>query len=243
VNDEPCLWLRNLWSFHGQLVSWLRVETAVAQAQADAGLIPPEAAFQLATASLPDEQEVLAEEEKTRHDVVAFLWVLKRQLKTEGQGFLHYGLTSSDVVDTALALRLQETMRHFRVLSPLVTQPYFNRAEREIGFGKLSGAVGMHSDYCPPEVEEAALRELGLQVEPVSTQIVSRDRHATMVADLTLASYLLSRIGRGQSAGPAPLLVALENVALWHERDISHSSTERVIMVDLLFHLDRQLHS
>ncbi len=253
-------------------------------------------------------------EERTNHDVVAFVEGIGSMIGEDSRYF-HYGLTSSDVLDTATSLALVEagriilraledmrevlwdlSERHkhtvtvgrthgvhaeptsfgLKVLSwfseTCRNMERMRRAIEEVSFGKISGAVGNYANV-PPEVEEKALSYLGLKAEPVSTQVVPRDRHAHFIATLALIAAGIERIAvelrhlqrtevleveepfregqRGSSAMPhkknpivcerltglsrimrSYVTVALENVVLWHERDISHSSTERYVFPD-----------
>lgn len=253
-------------------------------------------------------------EERTNHDVVAFVEGIGTMIGEDSR-FFHYGLTSSDVLDTANSLALVEagkilldalkklcdvlwdTANRYRY-TPTIGRTHgvhaeptsfglkvlgwysemkrnvlrLERAIEEVSYGKISGAVGNYANV-PPEVEERALSYLGLKAEPVSTQVVPRDRHAYYLATLGIVAAGIERIAveirhlqrtevleveepfkegqRGSSAMPhkknpitcerltglsrmmrAFVEPALENVALWHERDISHSSVERYIFPD-----------
>jgi adenylosuccinate lyase len=253
-------------------------------------------------------------EERTNHDVVAFVEGIGTMIGEDSR-FFHYGLTSSDVLDTANSLALVEagkilldalkklcdvlwnTANRYRY-TPTIGRTHgvhaeptsfglkvlgwysemkrnvlrLERAIEEVSYGKISGAVGNYANV-PPEVEERALSYLGLKAEPVSTQVVPRDRHAHYLATLGIVAAGIERIAveirhlqrtevleveepfkegqRGSSAMPhkknpitcerltglsrmmrAFVEPALESVALWHERDISHSSVERYIFPD-----------
>ncbi len=302
---------------------WLKVEIEAANAASLAGLIPAEHAQALA-AKLPEldvaalTARALALEETLKHDVIAFLSACEEHLGPEAAS-LHYGLTSSDVVDTALACQLrdaaQQTLaRLAQVLealkrridehryTPMVGRSHgmhgepttfgvvlaghyaelarqrrrLEQAAQEIAFGKLSGAVGTFA-HLPPSVEASVMRALDLTPEPLATQVIPRDRHALLFTTLAGLGASIERLAtnirhwqrselgeaeepftqgqRGSSAMPHkrnPIgsenlcgvarllrgyaLSALEDVALWHERDISHSCVERVIGPDA-FHL------
>ncbi len=315
-----------VWSELNRFRLWLRVELAVCRAWHRLGKIPEEALRAIEERTYVDE-EVLERirdyEKRYKHDVLAFVSAIGEQIH-EYSHYFHMGLTSSDVVDTALALQLKEALefiirdvdelmevlkdlaiRHRRTLmmgrthgvhaEPITLGLKFlswyeelkrNRqrlteALENISYGKLSGAVGTYSNL-DPAVEELALEELGLKVEPVSTQIVPRDRHAQVMYALAQTATSLERFAteirhlqrtevlelsepftegqRGSSAMPhkknpihaericglarvirANLIVALENVPLWHERDISHSSAERVVLPDSTIALDYML--
>ncbi|MFN3947765.1 MAG: adenylosuccinate lyase [Aquificaceae bacterium] len=315
-----------IWSDLNKFRLWLRVELAVCKAWHKLGKIPASALEEIEKKTYVDEKvlEKIEEYEKRyRHDVLAFVSAISEQIPQHSHYF-HMGLTSSDVVDTALALQLIEALKlilqdmekvlerlrelaiehkdtlmmgrtHGVHAEPITLGLKFlswyeelkrNRerllqALDNISYGKLSGAVGTYSNL-HPEVERLALEELGLKVEPVSTQIVPRDRHAQVVYALASTACALERFAteirhlqrtevlelmepfkegqRGSSAMPhkknpihaerlcglarlirANLLVALENIPLWHERDISHSSAERIILPDSTIALDYML--
>lgn len=314
-----------IWSEEHKIELWLRVEIAVAEAWAEQGIVPTEALERIrqARCDLARMREIEAEVD---HDVIAFIRATVESIGEDAGRYFHFGLTSSDVIDTALALQLTEAtdlllaglerlrdvvgeqaVRHRRTVmigrthgvhaEPITLgfklagwyaelerqRNRLERAREDIRVGKISGAVGTHA-HVPPEVEEAALRRLGLRVDPVSTQVVGRDRHAAYVATLAGIGATLDRFATevrhlqrtevreleepfdptnmGSSAMPhkrnpheserisglARLLrgyahAAFENVALWHERDISHSSVERVILPDACIVLDFMLDS
>jgi adenylosuccinate lyase len=300
-----------VWSEEHKLDTWLQVEILVCEGWARAGVVPAEAmaAIRNASYNLERAQEI---ERETHHDVISFLRSVQERLGPEGR-FIHLGLTSSDVVDTALAVRLVEagkllrtgldglteaviaaatTYRHTLVIGRthgIHAEPTtfgfklavwvaelrrararLDAAVEDIAVGKISGAVGTHTTV-PPSIEEYVCAQLGLQVEPVSSQIVQRDRHAHFSATLALLGSSLEKMAQeirhlqrtevgeafepfgagqqGSSAMPhkrnpekcericglARILrgfsvTAMENVALWHERDISHSSAERITL-------------
>jgi adenylosuccinate lyase len=302
-----------IWSEEHKLDTWLRVEILVCEGWARQGAIPEEAmaAIRKASYDLERAQEI---ERETHHDVISFLRSVQERLGPEGR-FIHLGLTSSDVVDTALAVRLVEAGALLRTVLDGLTEAVIAAAQKyrdtlmigrthgihaepttfgfklaawvdelrrarmrldaaieDIAVGKVSGAVGTHATI-PPSVEEYVCAELGLRVELVSTQIVQRDRHAQFSATLALIGSSLERMAQeirhlqrtevseafepfgagqqGSSAMPhkrnpekcericglARILrgfsvTAMENVALWHERDISHSSAERITLPD-----------
>jgi adenylosuccinate lyase len=312
-----------IWTDAARFEAMLRVELAIARAQAARGLIPA-AALEVMTDRASIDVERIAEIEKTTdHDVVAFVSQVAETIGPEGR-FLHLGLTSSDVIDTALALQLRAAgARLLEVADALVValvararteadtvmmgrthsvhaEPTtfglklagwafeVDRGRRrlatavdEIGTGKISGPVGTYS-HLGPEIEAEVLGELGLHVDPVSTQIVQRDRHAALLTSIAVLGGTLERIAteirnlqhteigevqepfragqKGSSAMPHkrnPILseriaglarllrgyahTALEDQPLWHERDISHSSAERVILPDATIVLDYML--
>jgi len=315
-----------IWSDLNKFRLWLKVELAVCRAWHKLGKIPQEALKEIEKRTFVDEkvvEKIYQYERVYKHDVLAFVSAINEQIP-EYSHYFHMGLTSSDVVDTALALQIREALglileglekvlQRLRSLAiehkntlmmgrthgvhaePMTLGLKFLswyeemkrnkkrllQALEEISYGKLSGAVGTYSNL-DPEVERLALEELGLKVEPVSTQVVPRDRHAQVMYALASTACALERFAteirhlqrtevlevlepfgkgqRGSSAMPhkknpihaerlcglariirANLLVALENIPLWHERDISHSSAERVILPDSTIALDYML--
>jgi adenylosuccinate lyase len=316
--------MARIWSDEGKLERWLEVELAALDGWAEVGVMPAEAAETIRSKAVAPTPERVAEiEEKTHHDLAAFVDAVASELGAEGRWF-HYGLTSSDVVDTALALQMSaagelvlvgldrafdavlERAEEHRLtltigrthgvhaepttfgLKLAVWAFELDRARRRVAaaldgvrVGKLSGAVGNYAAI-DPEVERVACERLGLEPEPAATQVVQRDRHADLLSALALAAASLERFaleirhlartevaevqepfGKGQkgsSAMPhkrnpvvaericglarvvrAASIVGLENVALWHERDISHSSAERVTIPDAFLALDYML--
>ena len=320
--------LGELWSDATKYATWLEVELAACEAMEhpDAGLVPAGTAQRLRGLRLALDPARIDEIELTvKHDVIAFLTHVEELAGAEAR-WLHFGLTSSDVLDTAFALLLtRATDRLLPRLDALVTalarkadehratvmigrshgmhaepitfgmalaghlcemkrgRSRLLAARAEIAVGKLAGAVGSYA-HLSPAIEQRALDALGLRPETVATQIVARDRHAAFFAALALCAAGIERLatnlrhwqrtelgeaeesfGRGQkgsSAMPhkrnpisaenlcglgrvvrAALGPALEDVCLWHERDISHSSVERVIAPDatttLAFMLER----
>jgi adenylosuccinate lyase len=313
-----------IWSEEFKYQTWLRVELAVCEAYARRGRIPADAMARIRTKARVDIGRILAIQERVKHEMIALLTSLEEQLGEDSR-FVHIGLTTSDVWDTATALQLRDAVelliadqerlqkalgtlavRHRDTLTigrthgvhaeptsfGLKVAVWYAEAGRNverlrrgraaIAVGKLSGAVGNFA-HVEPELEADVCRELGLEAEPASTQIVQRDRHAEFCAMLALAAASLEKIalevrglqrteiqealepfGEGQKGsssmphkrnpelaericGLARLirtnaLAALENVALWHERDISHSSVERVILPDSTIALDYVLH-
>ena len=306
--------MRAIWSDEHRFELWLRIEILACEAWAELGRVPRDALPKIRQASF-EVARIRQVEESVGHDVIAFLTVVGESVGQPEARWLHLGLTSSDVVDTAFALQVQESaeliqsdlgklreacaalaLEHRR--TPMVGRTHGIHAEpitfgfkvagwvaeldrararvaaatAEAAAGKLSGAVGTHATV-DPRVEEHVCSSLGLSVDPVSTQVVSRDRHAAFMNALAVAAATMERIAleirhlqrsevsearepfgaeqKGSSAMPHkrnPVLTEricglarvvrgyaateLENVALWHERDISHSSAERVIFPD-----------
>jgi adenylosuccinate lyase len=316
--------MKRIWSDESRLARWLEVELAALEGWAEVGAVPREAVDEIRARAVPPTAERVAElEEETQHDVAAFVDAVSAELGDAGRWF-HYGLTSSDVLDTATALQVREAGALIiddveRALETVVrraeehrdtvmvgrthgvhAEPLtfgaklagwafeldrngerLSRALDEVAVGKLAGAVGTYGGG-DPEVERIACERLGLAVEPVSTQVVPRDRYADLLSALALAAASLERFAteirhlartevrevqepfrrgqKGSSAMPhkrnpvvaericglarvvrAAAAVGLENVALWHERDISHSSAERIVLPDAFLALDYML--
>lgn len=303
-----------IWSEENKLQCWLKVEVAAAEAMGELDIIPPQAARTIREKARFDLDRVNEVEKTTRHDVIAFLTAVGENVGPEGR-WLHYGMTSSDCLDTALALQMVQSMdlilgslRRLKEAVKIRAQEHrktpcigrthgvhaevttfglklaswhaqLERDESRLGaayetvrVGKISGAVGTFA-HLGPEVEERVCRALGLEPDPVSTQIVQRDRHAEYLWAIASLGATLDRLateirhlqrsevreaeepfGKGQKGSSAMphkrnpvvceqisglarllrcnLTAALENVPLWHERDISHSSVERVILPD-----------
>ena len=305
--------LARIWSEEARIRRWLLVEATVAEVEERLGIVPEGTSAGLKGLKL-DLGRIAEIEKVVGHDIIAFLLAIKEK-KRRNVDFVHYGLTSYDLVDTALSMALQESgqiiLKSLKELASVLKrkakayqdQPIMGRthgmfaeptllglkflsfyeetkrniqrlrlAIEEISYGKISGAVGTYSQLSP-KVERMVLRRLGLKPEPVSTQIIPRDRHSFFLSALALIAAGLERIGlevrllsrsevgefqepfgkgqRGSSAMPHkknPILserisglarvirgyltCALENISLWHERDISHSSVERIILPD-----------
>jgi adenylosuccinate lyase len=317
---------QDLWSQKRKYEAWFDVEVAACRAMENAGIVPAGTADEVAHFREKLDPDAIDEIEKvTRHDVIAFLTHVEG-LAGEPARWLHRGMTSSDVLDSSLALLLVEATdmlltRLDAVLEALRTRieehrhtPAIGRshgihaeplsfglilaghyaelardrvrllaAREEIAVGKIAGAVGTYA-HLTPAIEAEALDSLGLRPESASTQVVARDRHAMYLSVLGVIAAGIERFStnvrhwqrtevgeaeehfkkgqKGSSAMPhkrnpvltenlcglgrvvrAAVVPGLENVALWHERDISHSSVERMMMPDatatLAFMLDR----
>jgi len=312
-----------VWSEEARFAAMLRVELAVAKAQVVRGMVPGEANAAIARRARVDVDRIAEIEKTTDHDVIAFVSQVAESVGPEGR-FLHLGLTSSDVVDTGLALQLRAAGDLLlgdadALLATLVARARSEagtvmmgrthsvhaepttlglklagwafelardrarlaRAFEDMATGKISGPVGTYS-LLAPDLEAEVLADLGLDADPVSTQIIQRDRHAAVVAAIAITGGSLERFAtevrnlqhteigelmepfrsgqKGSSAMPHkrnPILceriaglarllrgyagAALENQPLWHERDISHSSAERVLLPDATILLDYML--
>ncbi len=312
-----------IWSDQRRYETWLEVELAAADAMAEAGIVPAEAAGELRARAAFDIARIEEIELTTQHDVIAFTTAVAEKVGPSAR-WLHFGLTSSDVIDTAQAIQMRESCdliikgiaalleavreraaEHRR--TPMIGRTHgvhaepmtfgvklalwyaelqrdldrLLRAREVISVGKVSGAVGTFA-HLDPEIESRVCERLGLQPAPVSSQVIQRDRHAELMAALAITAASLEKFaleirglqkteigeveepfGKGQkgsSAMPhkrnpigceqitglarllrANAMAAFENVALWHERDISHSSVERVILPDSFIALDHML--
>jgi adenylosuccinate lyase len=311
--------MKRVWSDENKYQKWLDVELATAEAWAEEGVIPQDDMARLREARY-NHQRMMEIFETTRHDVTAFLTSITEGIGPEGR-WLHLGMTSSDMLDTAQALQMVEAgqlllqdlddaiqaleVQAVRYKDTIMmgrthgvhAEPmtfglklalWWDELRRQrarlveacesIRVGKISGAVGTHATI-PPSVEERVCQRLGLQVAPVSNQVIQRDRYAHFVTTLALIAASLEKFateirglqrtevheveepfGQGQTGsssmphkrnpelaericGLARLIrghsvTALENVALWGERDISHSSAERIILPDSCLALD-----
>lgn len=306
--------MSDLWTGGARWHFVMQVEVAVAEVQAQLGIIPKAAAQDIAQKAKFNVDEINEIEKQTKHDVIAFVTNAAQYIGENGR-FLHYGLTSSDVLDTALGLQIKKASevllssvaRWDKALLKLIADHHDTvcagrthgmhgepttfgfkmagfltelrrnrerlvRATTQLQIGKLSGAVGTYSAL-PPEVEKLVCEKLGLKPESVATQVIPRDRHAELAWSIAMLGTAMERLAvelrhlqrtevsevnegfsagqKGSSAMPhkrnpisaenltgaarmlrAYLSAALENVALWHERDISHSSVERVFLSD-----------
>jgi adenylosuccinate lyase len=315
--------IREIWEDSCKFSIWLEIEFLACEAMAQLGLIPVADARAIRARGKFSIPEILEIEKRTNHDVIAFLENVASYIGPEAR-WMHQGLTSSDVLDTALAVQLvrssdillEDTAQLREVVAqkarqyketPMIGRSHgihaepitfglkmalmfdeFGRAERrlrsareEIAVGKLSGAVGTHA-HLDPKLEAIVCEKLGLKADPLSTQVVQRDRHAQFSANLAVIASSIDRWAtefrhlqrtevleaeeffspgqKGSSAMPhkrnpitgerlsglariirGNAVAALESVALWHERDISHSSVERIIFPDSCILMDYML--
>jgi len=315
--------MTRIWSDENRFRLWQEVETTVCEVRADRGEIPADAAREIRSRGGFDTARVLEIERTVQHDVIAFLTSMAEHVGPASR-FVHQGMTSSDLLDTAFALQIREAGAVLRaslvdLLDALEARARehrdtvmigrshgihaepttfglkllvywsalerglrrLDRAQEEIGYGQISGAVGTIA-HLAPEVEVETMRRLGLHPDPASTQVVQRDRHANWLQAVAVLGASLEQMaveirnlqrtdvheveesfGKGQKGssamphkknpivsekitGLARLLrgyahTALENVALWHERDISHSSVERIIFPDACHTLHHML--
>ena len=304
-----------IWSEQAKLDAWKQVEVLALEAWEKLGKVPTGTAVATEAAACPTPAEVADREEITNHDLAAFVDLLGSASGPEAAGWIHYGLTSSDVLDTAGGVLLKHSADLLIVALDALAEVVKRRAvvhrnthmigrthgiwaepttfglklaswafelgrdqirlrdAREVvAVGKASGAVGSYA-HVPPAVESHICSGLGLEIEPASTQVTARDRHAQYLTTLAIIGASIERMAteirhlqrsevgearesfdkghKGSSAMPHkrnPILsermtgmarllrgyaqVGLENVALWHERDISHSSAERVVLPD-----------
>ena len=317
-----------IWSEENKYRQWLEVELATAEALAETGEVPAEAARLLREHANFRVDRIQEIEREVRHDVIAFTSAAAESMAAAGHAsasrWLHYGLTSNDVVDTAQALLVRAASEIIRAgidalsltlkarafefkntvqigrthgihAEPITfglklalwydemqrNRTRFSAAAEGMRVGKISGAVGTFG-HIGPQAEERICRRLGLRPAPIASQVISRDRHAEYVASLALIAATLEKIAleirhlqrtevreaeepfsegqKGSSAMPHkrnPVVseqicglarvvrsnaqAAFENIALWHERDISHSSVERIILPDSTLLVDYML--
>ncbi len=306
--------MKELWSQSAKYSRWLKVELAVMQAYEEKGIIPSGTFAKAKENAHLDVGEIEEVEKDVNHDVIAFIKVATSRMGDEARYF-HYGMTSSDVVDTALSMaiveatdKIMEKLKRVMKVTFELANKYKNlptvgrthgvhaeitsfglkvlnwyaemeralqrlESEREkMAVGKISGAVGNYANISP-EIEALACKKLDLNPCKISTQVIHRDLHAEYVSMLAVVAGGIERVAteirhlqktevreveepfsskqRGSSAMPHkknPILcerlcgiarmirsysiAALEDVSLWHERDISHSSVERVIIPD-----------
>jgi adenylosuccinate lyase len=315
--------MKSLWSDYNRFQKWLDIELLACEAQAKLGVIPKSAVAKIKRKAKFDVSRIARIEEKTKHDVVAFLINLSENIGREAK-YVHFGMTSSDILDTSLSLLMREAgevilqdlenlalslkkkaflFRH----TPMIGRTHGIHAEpvtlglkfalwyaeiqrdaqrlksaiESISVGKISGAVGTFSNL-DPKVEEYVCKKLKLKPAPISSQIIQRDRHAEFMTALAIIAGSIEKFAteirslqrteileleegfakgqKGSSAMPHkrnPITcerlcglsrlvrtnaqAALENMTLWHERDISHSSVERVIVPDSTILVDYML--
>ena len=314
-----------VWSDANRFQKWLDVELAATDTLAEAGQVPREAAAILRQRSKVDVARINEIEARVKHDVIAFTMTITESIGDPAAArWLHYGLTSNDVVDTAQALQLRDASHlieaalvrfgealkkralefqhtvqigrtHGMHAEPITfglkvanwfaenrrNQERFAAAAKQMAVGKISGAVG-NCGHLGADIEEKICARLGLATDPITTQVIQRDRHAQYVTTLAIIAATLEQIAleirhlqrtevreaeepfggeqRGSSAMPhkrnpvgceqicglarvvrGNSVAALEDVALWHERDISHSSVERIILPDSTILIDYML--
>ena len=304
--------MREIWSEQRKLEIWLQIEILASEALCAAGLVPKKDLSQMKARAAFSIERCKELERTINHDVIAFTTNVSENIGEPASRWLHFGLTSSDIIDTAFAVQMVQAadiliadVKALRKViaakarkyqfTPMIGRSHgihaepttfglkmalmydeFGRALRRleaareaVAVGKLSGAVGT-SAHLSPRIEAEVCRKLGLQPAPIATQVIQRDLHAEYIATLALvaasverwatefrhlqrtevleAEELFTKGQKGSSAMPhkrnpitgerlsglarvlrGNAVAALENVALWHERDISHSSVERII--------------
>ncbi len=304
-----------IWTREFRFRKWLDIELAVLKAQSELGVIPEEIYAEVAEKADFTIEEIDQEEEKTKHEIVAFLNSVFSRVSDEAGRYIHYGLTSSDVMDTGTNLQLKDANAIIaqniddilKVLKRLVNKykytpiigrshgvhaepttfglklaifyAEFRRAKKrfadaraDVEVGKISGPVGNYT-MIDPKVEEMACDELGIGLAPITNQVVQRDRYAYYMTVMGVLASTIEKLAvelrnlartelseieepfsakqKGSSAMPhkrnpvgleqitglcrmirSYSMPAMENQALWHERDISHSSVERIILPD-----------
>ncbi|MEA3000242.1 MAG: adenylosuccinate lyase [Sphingomonadales bacterium] len=312
--------MASIWAAETRFRIWFEIEAHALDAMAELGIVPRESAQAVWDRGAFEPERIDAIEAEVKHDVIAFLTNVAEHVGPEAR-FLHQGMTSSDVLDTCLAVQLSgaadiliedvdqllavlKRRAHEHKLTPTIGRSHGIHAEpvtfglklafayaefarararlvaarAEVATAAISGAVGTFANI-DPGVETYVAAKMGLAVEPISTQVIPRDRHAMFFATLGVVASSVERLAteirhlqrtevleaeeyfspgqKGSSAMPHkrnPVLTenltglarmvrgyvtpALENVALWHERDISHSSVERYIAPDATVTLD-----
>jgi len=316
--------MREIWTEQRKLEIWLRIELLAAEALVQQGIVPKVDFLQMKERAAFNVERCKELERTLNHDVIAFTTNVAETINSPASRWLHFGLTSSDIVDTAFAVQMVQSadilIRDVQELrkviaakarehqfTPMIGRSHgihaepttfglklatmydefgraeerLNRAREIVAVGKLSGAVGT-SAHLSPDVEAYVCKALGLRPAPIATQVVQRDLHADFINALALVAASIERwatefrhlqrtevleveeyfaVGqKGSSAMPhkrnpitgerltglarvlrANAIAAMENVALWHERDISHSSVERIIFPDSCTLLDYML--
>lgn len=315
--------MERIWSDENKFNIWLQIEILAVEAHSKLGLVPEHAVEEIKRKAKFDIKRILEIEEKVKHDVIAFLTNVSENVG-EASRYIHYGMTSSDILDTCLALQMKQAgdlilddlyklldvlrnkaikykytimigRTHGVHAEPITlgfkfalwyeeTKRNIERMKKaidNISYGKIAGAVGTY-DNVNPFVERYVCEKLGLKVEPISTQIIQRDRHAEYMTSLAIIASSLEKFAmeirhlqrtevleveeyfsegqKGSSAMPhkrnpvrcerisglarvvrSNALASLENISLWHERDISHSSVERIIIPDSTILVDYML--
>jgi adenylosuccinate lyase len=313
--------MARLWTDEYRFQKMLAVEILATEALVKKKVVPSEALAKIKSKAKINVDRIREIEKEVKHDVIAFVTAVAETVGPEGHQYLHFGLTSSDVLDTALAVQMVEAAdlliadlselrktvaalakAHEKTLmmgrshgihgEPITfgfkvagwyseltrSDERLKRAKEVVGYGSISGAMGTFA-HLDPTVEAYVCDKLGLKPEPAATQVIPRDRHAEYMVELAVVASGIERIAteirhlqrtevleveepfskgqKGSSAMPhkrnpiasenlvglarlvrSNSIAAMENVALWHERDISHSSVERVILPDSTILLD-----
>lgn len=315
--------MKKLWELESKFSYYLKVELAVCEAYNELGLIPDDALLQIKRLAKFDVKRIDEIEKEVNHDVIAFLTNVNENIG-EASRYVHMGMTSSDVIDTAFALQIQKASELIledleKVIRTIKNKAeehkhtvcigrshgvhaepmtfgvklcnwldIFQRAKRrfelalgEISVGQISGPVGTYSNISP-EIEKITCEKLGLRPAKISTQVIARDIHANFMCTLALIASAVEQCAieirhlqktevleveeafkkgqKGSSAMPhkknpissenlsglarvvkSNAAAAMDNIALWHERDISHSSVERIIFPDSTILIDYML--
>ena len=317
--------MASIWKLENKFSYYLDVELAVVKAQVELGNFAPEVFKNIKNKAKFDIKRIDEIEKITRHDVIAFLENVNENVGKEFSPYIHKGLTSSDVIDTAFALQIKDSSkiinqdldelitsvkklafehkytvclgRSHGIAAEVITFGFkllnlldmlqrakdrFNYALNDVLVGQISGPCGTYSNI-DPEIEKKTCEILGLKPAKISTQVISRDRHASYIQAIALIGAVIENFSieirhlqrfevseveegfsngqKGSSAMPhkknpissenlsglarilrSNTISAMENIALWHERDISHSSVERVIFPDSTILIDYMLH-
>ena len=317
--------IKSIWELENKFNYYLQVELAVCEAYARLGIITENNLSEIKQRASFTVERIDEIEKEVKHDVIAFLTAVNESVGAENAKYIHMGLTSSDVIDTAFALQIKDSSKIIeKVLDELIilikelafkykntvcigrshgvhaevttfgfkllnwldelerAKKTFKYALDEIAVGQISGPVGTYSNISP-EVEKLACEKLHLLPAKISTQIISRDRHAKFISSMSIIASIIEQFAteirhlqrtevreveegfgknqKGSSAMPhkknpvlcenlcglarvvrSNMITAFENINLWHERDISHSSAERIIFPDTLTLVDFMLH-
>jgi adenylosuccinate lyase len=311
TNEE----IENIWDIQTKFEYYLKVELAVCEAQAEIGNFPKDDIQRIKDLAQISAERIEEIEQETHHDVIAFITNLKESVGKDLSQYIHIGLTSSDIIDTAFSLQIQDcgkfilkeldntistlknlALEHKNTIcigrshgmhAEIMTfglkllnwvdilereKKHFTYALEETRIGQISGAIGTYSNISP-EIEKIVCKKLNLKPARISTQIIARDIYAYFIQSLSMIATVIEQFAteirhlqrteimeaaegfskgqKGSSAMPhkknpilsenlcglarvvrANSIVALENIPLWHERDISHSSAERIIFPD-----------
>ena len=317
--------ISDIWELESKFNYYKDVEIAVCKAYCELGFIPKQALDEICEKASFSIDRIDEIEKEVRHDVIAFLTNINESVGVENAKYIHMGLTSSDIIDTAFALQIKASSnvilddldgvlnvlksmafkhkntvcmgRSHGVHAEVLTFGFkllnwyeelerakksFEFSLKEVSVGQISGPVGTYSNI-PIELEQLTCKYLGLNPARISTQIISRDRHAKLISSLAIISSLIEKFAteirhlqktevreveegfgknqKGSSAMPhkknpvlcenlcglarvvrSNMLTAFEDINLWHERDISHSSAERIIFPDTFVLVDFMLH-
>ena len=275
--------MTDIWEEQNRFEIWVKIEIAALEAMEQINIVPKGTSAKVEKKASFDIDRINEIEKEIKHDVLAFLTNLSENVGPDSR-FIHQGMTSSDVIDTCLNIQLKQAGNILLtglddLIASLKKKAIENKnAIEEISTCAISGSVGTFANI-DPFVEEYVAKKLGLNIEPISTQVIPRDRHAAFFSALAIIASSIERLAteirhlqrsevmevaeyfsenqKGSSSMPhkrnpiltenltglarivrSSVIPSLENVSLWHERDISHSSVERMIGPDATVTLD-----